>query len=515
MSSGPATATDVVRQFEVPTLLPIDKLDREYAGWVSVEALGQRDLSQPALIAAGAPLTEDLIDKIRAHARHLGESGEPLTHIRVAKRKAAEIARPREVVTESQRQMLFAGLSASFDNVKRVFEDVVSEPGIVFKKAEIDAAEKIKEAKIEVPDSFREQIHEVVQEILQNRNRATLFACLARSGEEVFDHSLRVFMMGTKLLAQLFQIPAAKFRQNRRIMNYAYGLLYHDTGMLFVPDEIRRKSTRLEQEEVKAIASALERKGLGRRPVTVIQAVNDPRYCYRREMEEKLSDELKKMHALVKSGILREEQFARLRKFPGHEFLTAEEQKIYEQHPIWSWEILRGSGFNNPHALDVVRHHHQRLDVTGFPDVQVAMTIEAQVAAAADLFDSLVFERPHMEPKAYDVAFGILDAMTAPERGRVQKFDRKIYELFAASVEKYPIGSFVRMNGGPHDGNLAQVIDYTVHNMNTPHLLVFRGPDGRRLEKTYRIGRRDYDGSFRLAGLPYTGAVNEEMLKEE
>ena len=74
--------------------------------------------------------------------------------------------------------------------------------------------------------------------------------------------------------------------------------------------------------------------------------------------------------------------------------LTPEERAILERHPILGEEILVGfkrlSGL-----LPIVRHHHERLDGTGYPDGLRAeqIPLEVRIVSVADRFEALLADR--------------------------------------------------------------------------------------------------------------------------
>jgi ribonuclease P protein subunit RPR2 len=76
--------------------------------------------------------------------------------------------------------------------------------------------------------------------------------------------------------------------------------------------------------------------------------------------------------------------------------LTSAERLIIEQHPITGSEIVRDIDFLGA-ARDVIRHHHERWDGTGYPDKLRgdAIPISARIFAVADTLDALTTNRPY------------------------------------------------------------------------------------------------------------------------
>ncbi|MGQ9807806.1 MAG: HD-GYP domain-containing protein [Armatimonadota bacterium] len=74
--------------------------------------------------------------------------------------------------------------------------------------------------------------------------------------------------------------------------------------------------------------------------------------------------------------------------------LTDEEWEIIKQHPVKSAEILSQLEFLDP-IVPWVRHHHERVDGSGYPDglKEGQMPIEAAIIAVADAFDAMTGTR--------------------------------------------------------------------------------------------------------------------------
>ncbi len=499
--------------WEPAVIVPLAELDRRYLGYSLCSSLGELQGGRTSLIAAGVQITEALLERLHANAERLGEEGAKLDYVRLVRSIRSKPIEPEAALTPAKRQEVFAGLAVSFDSVREVFaKEVGSFESTVFRENEEELRRKIRSYRLELPPEFRQTLLRVVGDILSERNRATLFGCLEQFRGDTSDHCLRVFLMGTKLLARVLHVTADKFRGNRRLMDYAFGLLFHDVGMLFVPEEIYKKTLRLSEAELTKIRGALRLRGLDPNILTTIQAVNDPRFVYKKSVEKSLVREVTGMHYLVEAEVISEDQYRTLITFPDRSCLSPYERALLERHPQWGWEVVAGSGFSSPYALDIVRHHHQRRDRTGYPDIQQDMTLAAQAAALVDVFDALVSERVYTNTKPYDVAFGILDAMTNPEPGTAPELDRKLYDEFCACVQKYPVGSFVRLSGGRYHGCVGQVCCYSAYAMNTPSLVLVRDDRGRWLDHLLRLDRADYDGSFRIQGLPFTENVCRQIL---
>src|SRR5436190_10010901 len=92
-----------------------------------------------------------------------------------------------------------------------------------------------------------------------------------------------------------------------------------------------------------------------------------------------------------------------------HSALNVAESKVMREHPIVGDALC--AGLRSLRAVrPIVRHHHERLDGTGYPDglrySQVPLL--AQIVGIVDVFDALTTERPYRRPLGREAAFQVL-----------------------------------------------------------------------------------------------------------
>jgi putative two-component system response regulator len=82
-------------------------------------------------------------------------------------------------------------------------------------------------------------------------------------------------------------------------------------------------------------------------------------------------------------------------------------------------------------ALSIVRHHHEKLDGTGYPDAlsgdQIPMV--ARIMAVVDIYDALTTERPYRKSMTQADAVKILD-----EEGQKGKLDLGVIGLLKTFI---------------------------------------------------------------------------------
>ncbi|MFQ5701206.1 MAG: HD domain-containing phosphohydrolase, partial [Acidobacteriota bacterium] len=89
--------------------------------------------------------------------------------------------------------------------------------------------------------------------------------------------------------------------------------------------------------------------------------------------------------------------------------LSSEEFQIVANHPKVGAEILEATSLPRS-VVQMVRHHHERYDGSGYPDGLMGMEIPlgARILAAADTFEALTSDRPHRPGVPVDEAIAHL-----------------------------------------------------------------------------------------------------------
>lgn len=77
--------------------------------------------------------------------------------------------------------------------------------------------------------------------------------------------------------------------------------------------------------------------------------------------------------------------------------LTLLQFEIMKQHPILGEQLLRDIGGISDTALQIVRHHHEKLDGTGYPDGLSGGEINplVRICTIGDVFDALTTNKPY------------------------------------------------------------------------------------------------------------------------
>jgi HD-GYP domain-containing protein (c-di-GMP phosphodiesterase class II) len=94
--------------------------------------------------------------------------------------------------------------------------------------------------------------------------------------------------------------------------------------------------------------------------------------------------------------------------------LTDVELALIELHPVDGAEIV--STLGDPELTAMVRHHHERLDGTGYPDglSGEGIPLGARIIAVADTFDAITSTRPYRPARTHEAAMQILEQECGP-----------------------------------------------------------------------------------------------------
>jgi putative nucleotidyltransferase with HDIG domain len=89
-------------------------------------------------------------------------------------------------------------------------------------------------------------------------------------------------------------------------------------------------------------------------------------------------------------------------------FLSEDEYRVLKRHPVDGADMLAGVG--DPEIADMVRHHHERLDGSGYPDGLSGEEIPlgARIIAVADTFDAISSDRAYRSARTHKKALDIL-----------------------------------------------------------------------------------------------------------
>lgn len=112
--------------------------------------------------------------------------------------------------------------------------------------------------------------------------------------------------------------------------------------------------------------------------------------------------------------------------------LTKEEFDIMKTHTIIGEKIIKSlKSFEN--IRSIIKHHHEKLDGSGYPDglKDPQIDVYTRIIAIVDIYDALTMDRPYRKAMSVEKAFSILDEDTS--KGLL---DSSIVEILKEEVIK-------------------------------------------------------------------------------
>lgn len=150
--------------------------------------------------------------------------------------------------------------------------------------------------------------------------------------------------------------------------------------------------------------------------------------------------------------------------------LTPEEYEVMKQHPVYSYELIKGRWDISAKTKVGVLHHHENEDGSGYPNGLESSQIYlfAKIIHVADVYDALTAKRPYKQPYALSEAAEYLMA------GYGTMFDKDVVDAFLKFVPIYPKGMEVTLS----DGRKGIIVENTAHTLRP----VIRLMDGTEID---------------------------------
>ncbi len=113
-------------------------------------------------------------------------------------------------------------------------------------------------------------------------------------------------------------------------------------------------------------------------------------------------------------------------------FLTPHEFQQMKMHPFLGYKLAQRMHIEDKNILDAIRHHHEKLDGSGYPDKLrgVEITLFPRILVVCDIFDALTTRR------SYKNAMRTFDALSLMKKELHHKIDPNVFNTFIKMLHK-------------------------------------------------------------------------------
>ncbi|HMO21585.1 MAG TPA: diguanylate cyclase, partial [Candidatus Melainabacteria bacterium] len=123
--------------------------------------------------------------------------------------------------------------------------------------------------------------------------------------------------------------------------------------------------------------------------------------------------------------------------------LSNEEREIVNQHPLLGAQLLKPVRALRD-ICEILEHHHERWDGTGFPSGMKGeeIPLPARIVAIVDSYHAMISDRPYREAMSHE------EALQALQSGAGRQWDPFLVEIFTAVVKSMKTGGGAKLPAG-------------------------------------------------------------------
>jgi HD-GYP domain-containing protein (c-di-GMP phosphodiesterase class II) len=183
--------------------------------------------------------------------------------------------------------------------------------------------------------------------------------------------------------------------------------------------------------------------------------------------------------------------------------LNVEETAEIASHVEYSLDIIRQSGVTNQDVIDMVAHHHERFDGSGYPQGLNDENIPtfARIAAIVDTYDACTTKRKYAE------AISPPDAIKMLYSSRDIGFQAELVEAFIQTVGIYPAGTLVELSSGEVG---VVVAEYRTRRLR-PKVMLLLDANKKKMKESVVVDLRETSEDTGVPALTITKGLDPEV----
>lgn len=150
------------------------------------------------------------------------------------------------------------------------------------------------------------------------------------------------------------------------------------------------------------------------------------------------------------------------------------ERKLMRRHVELGVDILKETKEVDERVLDMVSHHHERFNGSGYPNGLRGgqIPVFARIAGIVDAYDAMITPRPYAKPMSSFDAFRQLRLLADVE------FQAELIDQFTQAIGVFPNGTLVELN----TGEIAVVTKQNRVRRLRPQVMVIMSPEREFLD---------------------------------
>jgi HD-GYP domain-containing protein (c-di-GMP phosphodiesterase class II) len=185
------------------------------------------------------------------------------------------------------------------------------------------------------------------------------------------------------------------------------------------------------------------------------------------------------LHILAAAGLLHDVSLGGvINTLKSSAQLASQEKQFIQRHPMRSAEMISELYLFQGSLKEIIEHHHERMDGSGYPFNIKGNKINeyAKIIALVDAYEAMTHQRPYRVIKLPHDALKELLSLK-------KVFDPLVIKALFNKISIYPIGSLVRLNSG----ETAKVISVNASSILRPTILVILDSNGKCLVEPAKI----------------------------